>query len=210
MAELIEEQRENLTALNEPETVEVSLKDYEQLDNLPKLNGETILGNMVVSETVEIASGTTSSKYTPMELVTFRNNKRVLTYMGYPIIAEGTYGTGENQKFYFTYCENGSDSTMQTTFWRKYVDTSKAITTLARTNLPLGVNGKTWASPSATEITLTADDIKAENGYTPSDDKDLATKKYVDDSINVRLPDGNAVGDTLVWDGTAWVIQPAT
>ncbi|MCX6292391.1 MAG: hypothetical protein NT126_11605, partial [Bacteroidetes bacterium] len=44
------------------------------------------------------------------------------------------------------------------------------------------------------------------SSYTPTGDYNPATKKYVDDHASLSIvPNGTAIGQTLHWDGAAWV-----
>jgi len=62
----------------------------------------------------------------------------------------------------------------------RHTHSNKAILDDINFTVPKTVNGK--SADGNREITLEADDISAASGWTPLDDTDLATKKYVDDN----------------------------
>ena len=182
MAELNEQRVELLGALSEAQQVELT-------------------------RSVEIAQNNNQSLYTPDEINGFQQQRMALNYMGKPILDGGLTGSGDDKIFVFVY-SSISTTTDTITLWKKAVDVGKHIITAdvdhPRANIPIGINGKYFTTQ--TEITLTAGDIQAENGYTPSENKDLATKKYVDDSIpSVPVTDVKVNGSSVVEEGVALI-----
>ena len=151
MAELIEEQRERLVALQES-TVPVVKK-------------------------VEIWQSGTTAKYSSSELEQMlSNNEIILTYKGY-LVASWSY-TPVGSVFKFLYIRASNDMMTLQYVGNNKVNASKAITEggVTRT-IPFTVNTKSANTNGA--ITLDINDI---------------------------LPHGTNVGDTLYWNGSAWVI----
>lgn len=162
----------------------------EKLTTLHEVKRETLdrlkeLSEFNLSNFIEIAQNAMQSRYSPTQLISFKNSGICLSYMGTPIIASGGSQTESGYSFLFTYATMQTSS-MSMTFHKMIVYPDLSITAAtelmetAVTRLPLAVNGKKFTT--ADEITLVAGDIQAESGWSPTDDKDLATKKYVDDN----------------------------
>lgn len=184
----------------------------EKLTTLHEVKRETLdrlkeLSEFNLSNFIEIAQNAMQSRYSPTQLISFKNSGICLSYMGTPIIASGGSQTESGYSFLFTYATMQTSS-MSMTFRKMIVYPDLSITAAtelmetAVTRLPLAVNGKKFTT--ADEITLVAGDIQAENGWSPTDDKDIATKKYVDDNAgNGFVAQNTAPADTsLLWIDT--------
>lgn len=154
MADLDEITVENLTTLTETTTVERN-------------------------KIVEIATSNNAYKslYTPAELNSFYTAGMLLTYGRKPI----TWASYESNEFHFGWIYTNRNNNAINYNADCVVATNKVITTGTTQVAPRTVNGKTAGNSNA-NILLRAGDIQATPAWTPSNDTDLATKKYVDDN----------------------------
>lgn len=156
--------------------------------------------NAVELSIAEIALTEAISNYTAQQLVTMEANGYTFTYQGEPVAATGKNSSGT--EFYFTVFDlDGSD-----TYIRTYrVQNNKVISAYGLPSnyyLLKSINGVSTAASA--DITIKADDIQATENYTPTNDADIATKKYVDDNAgNGFVAQNTAPADTsLLWIDT--------
>ncbi|MBQ6264889.1 MAG: hypothetical protein IJK60_05510 [Clostridia bacterium] len=148
------------------------------------VNANGIEWNAIELSIAEIALTEAISNYTAQQLVTMEANGYTFTYQGEPVAATGKNSSGT--EFYFIVFDlDGSD-----TYIRTYrVQNNKVILAYG---LPSNyyalksINGVSTAASA--DITIKADDIQASPSWTPTNDTELATKKYVDDNKGDKLP----------------------
>ncbi len=151
-------------------------------DKLTAGDNITITGNVIsadIDNTREIATANNPylSTYTPAELNTFYSNGLLLTYANKPI----TWANYESGTFHFGYAYTSRTSNSIVYRTDCVVAANKVITLNTDNITPRTVNSKT-AGKVTGNIQLEAGDITAAAGWSPTNDTDLATKKYVDDN----------------------------
>lgn len=119
------------------------------------------------------------SKYTSDELNGLNKKSKGFSFQGRPVI--GTHFNPNSHYFYFQYCDIGSSYSISA-IHLKYVDPYKDIRDgdpalkyiVYKINDKESVDGK---------VTIYAEDIQAESSeWYPTNDTDIATKKYVDEN----------------------------
>ena len=173
------------------------------------ITGTTISAD--IDNTREISAGGQYSTYTAAELNAFVTAGLILTYNKNTVLNCSFSGN----VFAFSVIEMGYNSGTLSPMIKRYnVSSSKVITpdtSRPQIYIPFSVNGKSFANIE--NITLAAGDIQAAAGWTPSNNTDLATKKYVDDNaggagafiITITDNGGTPVADKTeaeIWD--AW------
>ena len=174
--DIVSEISANTAARHTHDNKEV-LDKFGESEGEPTYNGEPIGGTALV----EILQQGIYARYTATELIALYVEGKIFTYGGNLVTNIRT----ASNLFTFSVLEYEVYNSVKTPVLRSYsVNSSKQITQEADAKsqlfLPYSVNGKTFANANA--VTLKAADITASAGWSPSDDKDLATKKYVDDN----------------------------
>lgn len=135
--------------------------------------------NTIEITVAEIAQTETYSVYTASQLITMEKQGYTFTYQGEPVMATGR--NVSETEFYFVVSAMDGSNTYITT---RKVENNRLITRYGFPSdcfLIKSVNGK---SPAASaDIIIEAGDIQASESWTPANDTDIATKKYVDDNI---------------------------
>lgn len=144
---------------------------------------------------VEILDAGTTSKYTAEELRDLATNKAVLAYNGNVILQWSYYLS----KFNFTFVTVDVLTGLAKYYPSNGVGASKAITIGTARTIPIKVNNV--IADSSANITLQASDISAANDWSPTNNTDLATKKYVDDNAKALIVTLTEDNGDLVTDG---------
>ena len=125
-------------------------------------------------------STTAKSLYTPTELSVMIDENKSFLYEGQPLLS-CYFSSG---LFYFsTISIDGSNNYIGYRA-NNIINPSKSITLQTPRYIPATINNKTATNGN---VTLNAGDISATSGWTPTNDTDLATKKYVDDSMKLVI-----------------------
>ena len=158
---------------------DIIMMRYKRVDTNKGISDTT---NFEVAIPIEITTPTNASKslWTPAELEAIWQARKPLTYSKLPILAR-QYDSNANT-FKFAYCFSSIPDRAITFNSVSTVNAGKSITSLItdKFTIPLTVNTKNANTSGA--VTIMAEDISATSGWTPSNDTDLATKKYVDDN----------------------------
>ena len=141
-------------------------------------------------EVIEIWNyNSNASKYTDLELSALMamNPAPILTYKG-NLIIDGK-SSASPRRFYFSYVSvetggyNVPIKTMK--YYKMEVLPNKTVRQLAFRIVPNAVNGQTADDNGDITLSFAVGDIIVPDGYEPTADDDIATKKYVDDTNGI-------------------------
>jgi len=173
---LVEEITAN-TAARHTHANKTVLDKFGESEGAPTYDGDPIGGTALV----EILQQGSYARYTATELIALYVEGKIFTYGGNIVTNIRT----ASNLFTFSVLEYEVYNSIKTPVLRSYsVNSSKQIIPEADAKsqlfLPYSVNGKTFVNANA--VTLKAADITASAGWSPTNDLDLATKKYVDEN----------------------------